>query len=67
VAFYFRAKNGRWEFETEDEVGHPFPENDPRRFQLADSYDKKKPGAMGMKWAARLLRRRLAKWWSVRA
>jgi hypothetical protein len=32
VGFYFRAKYGDWEFETEDEHGYPFPEGDPRRF-----------------------------------
>ena len=64
VDFYFRAKYGEWEFETWDEHGHLFPEGDPRRFVLRDSFDKAKPGAMGLDWAARLLRRCLAKWWA---
>jgi hypothetical protein len=67
VDFYFRAKHGRWEFETEDEFGHSFAENDPLRFKLTDRSDHKKPGAMGMNWSARLLRRCLAKWWGVQA
>jgi hypothetical protein len=67
VDFYLRAKHGRWEFETEDEQGHPFPEKDPRRFVLLGRYDERKPGTMGMEWAARLLRRCLAEWWTVRA
>ena len=32
VDFCFRAKHGNWEFETEDEQGHPMPEGDSRRF-----------------------------------
>ena len=67
VDFCFHAKHGSWEFETEDEHGHCFPEGDPRRFVLSGRYDKSKPEAMGMEWAARLLRSCLAEWWGVRA
>ena len=67
VDFYFRAKYEEWEFETEDERGHPFPEGDPRRFVRRDYYDAAKPGSMGVELAARILRRCLAEWWGVRA
>jgi hypothetical protein len=53
-----------WEFETEDEHGHLYPVGDARRFILRESYDEAKPGAMGVEWAARILRRCLSKWWS---
>jgi hypothetical protein len=62
VNFYFRAKYGNWEFETEDQHGHAFPKGDPTRFALIDCYDQSKAGAMGMESAARLLRRCLAEW-----
>ncbi len=62
VAFYFRAKYGEWEFETQDERGGPFPTCDSRYFILRDCYDKNKPGAMGLEWAARILRRCIEKW-----
>jgi hypothetical protein len=65
VDFYFRAKYGEWEFETEDEQGHPFHEGDSRRFTRGGSYDTRKPGAMGIEWAARILRRCLAEWWGI--
>jgi hypothetical protein len=61
--FYFRAKHSRWEFETEDQHGHPFPEKDSRRFTRLGTYDPQKPGAMSIEWAARILRRCLAEWW----
>jgi hypothetical protein len=67
VDFYFRAKYGEWEFETEDKHGHPFPEGDPRRFVRRDYYDETKPGAMRVEWAARILRRCLAQWWEMPA
>jgi hypothetical protein len=67
VNFYFRAKYGNWEFETENQHGHAFPEGDPRRFALIDRYDQSKAGAMGMEWAARLLKRCLAEWRSASA
>jgi hypothetical protein len=62
IAFYFGAKHGDWEFETEDEVGHPFPEGDARRFMEKGRYDIAKPGVMGLEWSARLLRRCLEQW-----
>lgn len=65
VNFYLRAKYGKWEFETEDEHGHPYPLGDPRRFALRDYYDEAKPGAMELEWAARRLRRCLSEWWST--
>ena len=67
VDFYFRAKYEEWEFETEDERGHPFPDSDARRFIRRDCYDAAKTGAMGVEWAARILRRCLAEWWNLRA
>jgi hypothetical protein len=66
VDFYLRAKNGKWEFETEDEHGHPFPEGDPRRFIRRGKYDGNEPGVMSLEWSARLLRRCLAEWRSDR-
>ena len=33
VDFYFRAKSGHWEFETNDERGWLFPIDDKRGFQ----------------------------------
>lgn len=62
VDFYFRAKYGEWEFESEDEHGRPFPEGDLRRFARAGTFDEEKPGAMDVEWARRILRRCLAEW-----
>ena len=67
VDFYFRAKYEEWEFETEDEQGHPFLDGDPRQFVRRDYYDSAKTGAMEVEWAARILRRCLAQWWGLRA
>jgi hypothetical protein len=63
VDFYFRAKYGKWEFETEDKQGHAFPEGDPHHFICRGSYDRRKPGGMRMQWVARILRQCLAEWW----
>ena len=34
VDSYFRVKHGEWEFETQNEQGHPFPEGDPRQLNV---------------------------------
>ncbi len=38
IYFVFHAARDQWEFETENEVGHPFPSNDGRAFQRIGKY-----------------------------
>lgn len=64
VAFSFWAKHGEWEFQVKNEQGHAFPSGDPRRFVVRKHYDENKPGALGLEWAARILRSCLSEWWS---
>jgi hypothetical protein len=64
VSFVFWAKHGEWEFQVEDERGHAFPAGDRRRFVRREPYDADKPGALGLEWAARILRSCLVEWWS---
>jgi len=64
VRFYFRAKHGEWEFETEDDHGHSFPAGDARAFALRGAYDENKPNSMEVEWARRLLRQCLAEFWN---
>ena len=63
IDFYFRAKYGEWEFETEDEHGHAFPEGHPNRFVRRGTYDQKKPNAMTVEWSLCILRRCLGEFW----
>lgn len=63
IDFYFRAKHGRWEFETEDKQGHPFPEGDPNHFVRRGKYDEKAPDAMTVEWSLRILRKCLGEFW----
>ena len=55
VDFYFRGKYGEWEFETQNEVGHPFPPDDPFRFSRTGEYK-----AVTITWATRCLQNCLA-------
>jgi hypothetical protein len=64
VKFYFRAKHGEWEFETEDVRGQPFPAADARAFAMRGAYDDNKPTVMEVEWARRLLRQCLAEFWN---
>jgi hypothetical protein len=43
ISFTFHAKYGQWEFETETEVGHLFPPDDPRRFVRHGEFDETRP------------------------
>jgi hypothetical protein len=64
TAFMFHAKHGHWEFETETEVGHPFPVDDPRHFHRSGEFDETRPHTMTMEWATRIVRRCLAEMWA---
>lgn len=57
IDFYFRAKDGEWEFETQDKQGHAFPAEDPNHFVRRGTYDEKKPNAMTVEWSLRILRK----------
>jgi hypothetical protein len=63
IDFYFRAKHGEWEFETEDKVGHSFPPGDPNHFVRRGTYDPAKPGAMSLDWSLRILRKCFEEFW----
>ena len=53
VAFYFRGAHDEWEFETENEVGHPFSETDPRAFRRQAKF--KNASTMGFRDAAKII------------
>ena len=55
IQFYFRAKHGEWEFETEDEFGHSYPPNDLRNFVRRIRFDASPTNAMSIDWAAQLI------------
>ena len=63
VDFYFRAKYGQWEFQTEDKHGYAFPEAHPNYFVRRGTYDEKKPNAMTVEWSLRILRKCLVDFW----
>lgn len=63
IDFYFRAKHGRWEFETEDSQGHPFPEGHPNHFVRCGKYDREEPKAMTVEWSLSILRKCLGEFW----
>lgn len=57
VDFYFRAKNGEWEFQTVDKNGHSFPGGHPYYFVRRGMYDEAKPNALTIEWSLRKLRK----------
>ena len=63
IDFYFRAKYGEWEFQTEDKQGHLFPEGHPSYFVRRGTYDEKKPNAMTIDWSLRILRKCFIEFW----
>lgn len=64
IRFTFRAKHGLWEFETETDVGHPFPTDDPRHFHRRAEFDQTRSHTMTLEWAGRIVRRCLAEMWA---
>ena len=42
IDFYFRAKYGEWEFQTEDKQGHSFPGGHANFFVRRGTYDEGK-------------------------
>ena len=64
IDFYFRAKHGEWEFETEDKQGHAFPEGHPNHFVRRGAYDQAQPNAMTVEWSLQILRRCIGEFWN---
>ncbi|QDT48179.1 hypothetical protein Pan258_22190 [Symmachiella dynata] len=63
IDFYFRAKYGEWEFQTENKEGHLFPEEHPNYFVRRGTYDEKKPNAFSNEWSLRILQKCLVEFW----
>jgi hypothetical protein len=63
IDFYFRAKGGEWEFQTENKQGHLFPDGHPNHFLRRGSYDEAKPNAMTIEWSLRILKKCFVEFW----
>ncbi|QDU42645.1 hypothetical protein Mal52_11120 [Symmachiella dynata] len=63
IDFYFRAKYGAWEFETENKQGHSFPNEHPNYFVSRGTYDEKKPNVFSNEWSLRILRKCFVEFW----
>lgn len=56
VNFYFRAKQGEWEFATEDDQGNTLAAGDPHHFLLRGTFNEYEHDAMGTDACARIMR-----------